>query len=299
MLLHLDTAYLRIMFVSDNKTGTMRSYLLEGLEELYDQREAASIVGLMFEEFKGWNKADVQIHRDDNLTESELLKFHFALKRLRKGEPIQYVLGSTEFYGMQLEVGSGVLIPRPETEELVRMIVEDYSAEAPSIVDWCAGSGCISLALKKELPKAEVIGVEKSEDALSIANRNVEKTGLDVEMTRGDILSTDLWSPVEQIDVLVSNPPYVAERERSDMGSHVIDHEPGLALFVPDNDPLLFYRALAHWGLTHLKQDGMFYAEIDRNQHEEIISLLESLGYRDVQAFKDLNDNWRMIRAKR
>lgn len=235
---------------------------------------------------------------DDSPQRDELLRM---AERIAKGEPVQYVVGKAEFYGLTFHVEPGVLIPRPETEELVDA-VELQNAQAVRVVDIGTGSGCIAISLSKKFPDAKVEGWDISNDALRIAKGNAELNESNVSFHKVDVLSV---SPSEalslaegrRVDVIVSNPPYICDREKSDMERNVLDHEPHLALFVPDEDPLLFYRKIAELGVEILSTGGRLYFEINRAYGRETVLLLEGLGYSNVQLVQDQFGNDRMVCA--
>lgn len=228
------------------------------------------------------------------------------LKRLMKGGPIQYVLGKAEFCGMELNVGSGVLIPRPETEELVEVVRKSQDNNAENILDICTGSGCIALALKKFFPNANVEGWDISDDALGIAIENATKLDLNVAFLKKDVLSIcndELESG--KYDVIVSNPPYICQEERNGMEKNVLDFEPDLALFVPDDNPLMFYDKIATLATVMLRGGGLLAFEINRKYGEEIVGMMKEFGFKDVKLLKDqfCNDRivmgiWKELRKK-
>ena len=217
-----------------------------------------------------------------------------ALERLAKGEPLQYVVGSTPFCGLQFKVDSRVLIPRPETAELVEWVAQD-AGESGSLVDIGTGSGCIAVTLAHNLPHWKVQGWDISDDALEVARENSCLNGTDVEFKRVDVLKV----PVESygFDVIVSNPPYVLESEKGQMEDTVLEHEPHTALFVSDNDPLLFYRAIAEFGKKALSENGRLYFEINPLESEAMMELLSGAGYHDMEIRKDIFGKQRMIKA--
>ncbi len=286
------------MKIRDNKVGSMLQQYREELGKLYEHREVEGIVALVFQHHLHFSRADLVLKRNDGLSESELLRLHFSLKELKKGRPVQYVLGQAAFYGMQLNVNEEVLIPRAETEELVQWIVEDNPGEIGRIVDIGTGSGCIALALKKMLPFASVMAIDVSTTALALAQQNAKKQGLEVQFERVDVLTEGI-AHLEPFDVIVSNPPYVLESDSAAMETHVLAHEPHLALFVSDNDPLLFYHTIAEQALTQLKTGGRLYFEIHENYGEEIVKTLTFKGFKKVELRKDINGKHRMVRCVR
>lgn len=236
--------------------------------------------------------------KDMNFSTKAWKEVEDILGRLKQREPLQYILQEAPFCGLSFHVEKGVLIPRPETEELVEWMVSDYQkAGKVRILDIGTGSGCIPVTLAEKLPEAEVASCDVSAEALKVAAVNVKRYGDKVTLFQADILQDEL--PDCQVDVLVSNPPYITDSERKDMEANVLDWEPELALFVPDTDPLRFYRRIAQKGLDWLTEGGALYFEINRAYGAETVRMLESCGYRDIVLRKDLSGNDRMIKAVR
>ncbi len=266
--------------------------IADPLTALYGEREAHSIALIVATELSGIGRSTFLVDPDSEL---EIEGLDAVIERLKKGEPVQYVTGRTEFFGREFEVGAGVLIPRPETEELVDWIVRREASKACSLLDVGTGSGCIAASLKLEMPSARVFAVDLSDDALRIAHRNFERLEADVELRRGDALG-DLGAVVrEPLDVIVSNPPYVPAADLEGMDRNVRDFEPHMALFVPDNDPLLFYRAIARAGQGMLREGGRLYFEIYHAFAEEMQQMLLGEGYCEVEVREDLFGKPRMI----
>lgn len=244
----------------------------------------------LFAEYCGWSRAELVMHQQDHLSESQLLKFHFALKRLKKHEPLQHVLGHSWFYGLQLKVNGDVLVPRPETEELVQWILDEVDAtQACTILDIGTGSGCIALALKKHLPKARIIGIDVSEKALAVARDNAQHHALDVEWMLLDALHQ--MPDLQNVDIIVSNPPYIPQAESARMEANVLQYEPHLALFVPDHDALLFYRRIMQTGAHIGAPACTYFFEI----HEDLREAMAALAPGEFR--KDMQGKWRMMRA--
>lgn len=221
------------------------------------------------------------------------------LGRLQQGEPLQYIEGRAPFCGMDFAVEPGVLIPRPETAELVDRIAQEHGREEPRILDMGTGSGCIAISLDRKIPGARVEACDLSEKALAVAEENNRRNGTGVSFFKYDILSKGKGLP-HSYDIIVSNPPYIRQSEQAGMERHVTEWEPHTALFVPDNDALLFYRAIAETGLTGaLRTGGFIYVEINQLLGEETVGLFESYGYREVTLSKDFCGNDRMIRCKK
>ena len=270
-------------------------------EGIWSDGEARAMSLLLLEEVAGLTTADVLMERDDALPDDIKMRLRSMAERMSKGEPVQYVLGFQRFCGLKIGVAPGVLIPRPETEELVMLIADEVQKRTNSskeicILDIGTGSGCIALALKHLLgEKAHVVGWDISDDALRIAQANAEALALDVSFEQHDILASESYD--EQFDIIVSNPPYICESEVREMERNVIDFEPEQALFVKDEDPLLFYRTIAENGKSLLRTGGRLFFEINRRFGEATKSLLESKGYYNVQLRKDSFGNDRMMSA--
>ena len=237
--------------------------------------------------------------KDERLNENHLKSFEKILSGLNSGKPIQYVLGYSWFYGMNLMVNKHVLIPRQETEELVDWIVKDIHSSGKKssvILDLCTGSGCIALALKKVFPGTEIIAIDSSEKALEIARYNAIKENLNIKFVLMDALNMHLDI---QPDIIVCNPPYILESEKNLMHQRVTEYEPSLALFVNDSDSLIFYRRIAEWGIQHLHTGGHIYFEINEKMGNKIIELHFEFGYIEPVIKKDLPGKERMFRAKK
>lgn len=262
---------------------------------LYSIEERDQIIATIFEALTGLSKIDLRMKGDLALSKEILNQFEEITKRLIKNEPVQYILGFSWFAGMKLKVTPDVLIPRQETEELVDWIVKENKKQNPLILDLCTGSGCIALGLKKSIINSQVIAIDISEKALLVASENALTNLLEIEFLQSDILKTDLIH--NDIDIIVSNPPYVKASEVIEMKSNVIDYEPHLALFVSDDDPLIFYKRLAVLAKKSLKKSGKIYLEINEKLSNETAELLELQGFHEIRVRKDLNDRFRMISA--
>ena len=268
----------------------------EALRGIYPDSEALSLAKMLLVEAFGFSTLELYGGKDKEISGNRRDVLDKMLLRLQKNEPIQYVLGKETFCGLDFEVNSHVLIPRPETRELVEWIVEDRKADASCrILDIGTGSGCISVSLAKCLPEADVEAWDISEGALEVARRNAERNDAKVLFCHQDVLAARPGSVF--YDVIVSNPPYITEKEKSDMDANVLDWEPSTALFVPDTDPLLFYRKIAELGLMMLKMRGTLYFEINRMYGQETVHMLETLGYKHIELRKDEWGNDRMIKA--
>lgn len=267
------------------------------LEQRYSAREAAGLARIICCELLGQDTVDYYLGKDIILSSKQADELGDIMRRLRNFEPIQYVQGVARFLGREFKVAPGVLIPRPETEELVELMLKETPADA-RILDIGTGSGCIAVSLSKELPGAKVTAWDVSEKALGVARENNAALQADVRFVLRDVLDCRS-SPEECYDVIVSNPPYVLEREKLEMERNVLDWEPSLALFVPDADPLLFYRRIAELGRTLLVPGGRLYFEINRAFGEETAAMLRGQGYINLRILKDISGNDRIVIAER
>ena len=290
--------YFRKMEVRSNKVGDVRQYYKAKLLENYDEREAEALLFLLIAEYTGISKLMIVTDPGLTLTESELLKVHFAVKDLNNHKPVQYIIGKTEFYGLTITVDKDVLIPRPETEELVELVIkENQHRKNLRILDIGTGSGCIAIAIKKYLPECEVVAIDISNPALQLAKINAKLNKQSIEFKPFDILADSNWSRLGFFDVIVSNPPYVRKSERSLMKRNVIDYEPEIALYVEDQDPLIFYKAIFEFGAIHLKKNGRLYCEINQYLGEEVLTLFNNEVFNEIGLVKDINGHNRIIKA--
>lgn len=274
--------------------------LITSLTPVHDQREAANIAHIVMEHVTGLSKMDRIVYKDRELTAEQTTRLQQSLAALLERQPVQYVTGSSWFYGMELQVNAHVLIPRPETEELVEWIVQDVrNSKLPQrrILDIGTGSGAIPLAIKKELPTAIVWALDVSAGALETARGNAQQQKLDVHFEQMDILDTSVTQSLPMFDIIVSNPPYISQRESIDMQEQVVAYEPSIALFVPDDDALLFYRQIGLLAKEKLNPGGALYFEINEAFGEETAALLRGQGYMNVEVRKDLFGKDRMVKA--
>lgn len=273
-------------------------HIKKELSPFYAEGEASAMAKWISSDILHLSTMELYTGKDMNFSTKEWKEVKDILARLKQREPLQYILQEAPFCGLSFHVEKGVLIPRPETEELVEWIVSDcQKAGKVRILDIGTGSGCIPVTLAERLPEAEVASCDISAEALRVAAANVKRYGDKVTLFQADILQDEL--PDCQVDVLVSNPPYITDSERKDMEANVLDWEPELALFVPDTDPLRFYRRIAQKGLDWLTEGGALYFEINRAYGAETVRMLEECGYRDIASRKDLSGNDRMIKAVR
>ena len=261
----------------------------EGLQKLYPKNEAESLTIWLFEEFLGKKRRDL-IQDDGEVAIPKQLTT--AFQELLQGKPIQYIIGKAPFYGREFFVSPAVLIPRNETEELVHLIIKENPKKGLRILDIGTGSGCIPITLALEINDPEVFALDISEEALKVAEQNAKSLGVSFEFLKLDILKEEI--PLGNLDIVVSNPPYVRYAEKTKMHQNVLDHEPHLALFVFDEDPLLFYQEIARKAIKALKPGGKLYFEINEAFGTDIRKLLESLGYSQIRILKDLNGKERM-----
>ena len=273
------------------------AYIRLSLKDIYPPEEVRALTMLICCDILGFDALDIYMGKDITLSECKQRELENIIFRLQKNEPIQYIRGIAEFYGRQFRVAPGVLVPRPETSELVDLIIKE-NPEAKSILDIGTGSGCISISLSKELPDAMVTAWDISEEALEIARWNNERLSGRVIFEKQDVLS-DSGSETQRYDVIVSNPPYVTEKEKADMDPNVLEWEPDLALFVPDDDPLLFYRHIIVLAQKLLNQGGKLYFEINQAYGAEMVRLLEMNHYHNIRVIKDLFENDRIVTANR
>ncbi|MCW3074802.1 MAG: hypothetical protein JWP69_1871 [Flaviaesturariibacter sp.] len=296
------------------KLGEGETSLSSQLKHLYGDGESAAMAAMVMEGITGFSRDKRMNHKEELLSADQLYSLAEATKRLLKGEPVQYILGECWFGGLKLFVDKSVLIPRPETEELVEWITADIRQKGlpvflkePTdadettklkILDVGTGSGCIALLLKSKMPKAEVWGCDVSEEALNIARRNGSELDIRVDFQGVDFLDKAQQKLLPTVDVIVSNPPYIPQGEASQLATNVVAHEPHLALFVADNDALVFYKALAHFGKKRLYDTGSIYAEIHEALGEAVITLFKEEGYQ-VELRKDMQGKDRMVKASR
>lgn len=310
------------MKTSSNLVRDCRKYYAGELEKLYGSDEANALIMILLEHYFNIDRMKIALEPDLRLSESELLTLHFAVKELLKNKPVQYIIGETEFCGMKFCVNENVLIPRPETEEMVkslelkvkgylyspsfrpdierREMVAEKSPANISILDIGTGSGCIAISLAKLLEDSAVTAVDVSEKALEVAKKNAEANEVSVTFIKDDILNPqnrDLLNG--QFDIIVSNPPYVCESEKSEMRANVLDYEPSTALFVSDNDPLIFYRKILEFAQKALKPSGQIWFEINEKFGKEIKNLCLEKGFKNVEIIRDFRGGERVVRIKK
>ena len=266
----------------------------QDLSPLYPKGEVESFIALAFEDVLEYSRVDLIMKADEEIPFQYMERFFGILESLRKYQPIQYILGRTVFYGLPIQVNSHVLIPRPETEELVHWILKDTWKEGITVLDLGTGSGCIALALKDHLKKAVVQGADVSIEALNVAKQNAVANSLAVDFFQFDIISQESLGFMKY-DLMVSNPPYVRMSEKEWMEKNVLNHEPHPAIFVDEEEPLIFYRKIVDLAEGHLKKHGKLFFEINEAYGPHVVQLLEDRGYKDVILKKDYNGKDRMV----
>ena len=281
----------------------LQYYFHDQLDIIYGRDEVYSFFKLLLEQHLKLKPIEITLNPDYNIPKNEQLHFDEAIFRLKKEEPIQYILGQTEFFGFPFKVNPNTLIPRPETEELVKWIIDDQKKSnypSTTILDIGTGSGCIAVALAKHLSKTNVYAVDVSTQALMLANENAKLNDVDVYFIEADILTSttiELLPKSQKFDIIISNPPYVRELEKSSIKNNVLQHEPHLALFVQNEDPLKFYKAICKFADLNLNKGGSLFFEINQYLGTEMKQLLESYRFESIELRKDLFGNDRMIKA--
>lgn len=271
------------------------------LSGLYDGKEIDSLCMMAIAEIAGTSSAKIKAFPELELPQEHLDAINAILSRLKTGEPIQYILGHTEFYGLTFRVNPSVLIPRPETEELVEWILSEVGSlklAVGNILDIGTGSGCIAVSLKKNLPAFNVSAMDISNDALEIAKANAALNNVDIDFIHDDILATRLAPTTPPYNIIVSNPPYVTREDKKQMHINVTDFEPHTALFVPENDPLIFYKAIANFASKNLEKGGLLFFEINEGYGEEIVGLLSDKQFINIELRKDMSGKDRMVKAQ-
>lgn len=277
----------------------LKSKFLEDLGDNYPKEEILSFFNLLAAHFLEMTRLQMALEPNKELSEAEIGEFKQALEKLASFEPIQYIIGETEFFSLNFKVAPGVLIPRPETEELVQWILDEVSLQQKSdlkILDIGTGSGCIPISIKKHLPKAQISALDISEEALKIANINAEQNQVSVDFIQKDILSAEKLP--QQFDIIVSNPPYVRELEKAEMQQNVLQYEPETALYVKDENPLLFYKKITKLAQEGLAKNGLLFFEINQYLGEETKAMVQDHGF-NAELRKDMFGNFRMLKAQK
>lgn len=263
-----------------NRVRDIVSLYHEELDGMYGSGEVGVFLDMLFEAFLGWDKVRLLTSREQTIDQSDLLRFHWALEDLKLYRPIQHIIGYTDFCGCRIGVSPDVLIPRPETGEIVNWIINHFNIQhsTSTILDLCTGSGCIAIALKRAFPAAEVAAVDVSPAAVEMARQNAKNNGVEVRFMERDVLN-GIDGLSGSYGLIVSNPPYVRDSERAQMAANVLDYDPALALFVPDDDPLRFYRAIATIAQNHLAENGQVVVEINEDLAEETCAVFKAQGF--------------------
>lgn len=285
------------MFVQTNTIQAVKAYFTERLKTRFSENEIKHFFYESVVERLALSKTALLLNEPQLVSESDLLFFRSIVKRLLQNEPFQHIIGSTYFYDLKLKTDKRALVPRPETEELVDWVVTDQKDNQPSkIADICSGSGCIALALKSVMPATEITAIELSDAALALGNENAKNLGLNIHFVQKNVF--DSFDEVtSDYAVWVTNPPYIPEIDRAEMHENVLSFDPEMALFVPNEDPLLFYREIGKKALHHLKHQGVLYAEIHERFAAETRQLLKEIGFDSIEIKKDLQGKDRMIKA--
>ena len=284
------------MFVIDNQLKTAKNYFTEQLKNLFSSTEINSMWKEIICLRLKWNHSDFILNTTSRLSESDLLFIRSYVHRLKNNEPFQYIHGTTTFFGLELKCDKRALIPRPETEELVAWAVE--FGPYKTIVDLCTGSGCIALGLKSKFSESNVIGIDISKDALSLAKENSKLTNLDVEFIHADVLNINRDLLDQKWDCIISNPPYIPSNERESIAENVLNFEPEISLFVENDNPILFYEAIVKYAKSNLSENGILFFEIHPDFSAEISDLLKLKGFINIELRKDLQGKNRMIKAQ-
>lgn len=276
----------------------VKQHIIQSIQSVYDEREAGNIAVLLIEHFTGLSKMNQFLEKEKDWPEQSAEPLEAAVLRLQKGEPIQYIMGITWFYGLELTVNKHTLIPRPETEELVERVIQylkSLTIEQPRILEVGTGSGCISLAVASRIPNAIITAIDISEEALKVAEENGKQIKHNIDFIPLDFLNKTNWTTLGHFDIIISNPPYIKQTEARSMHTNVLAYEPHTALFVADNDPLIFYRAIAEFSKTFLNKPGAIFVEINEQLGNETKAVFET--FYPVSLQKDMQGKERMIAA--
>lgn len=281
---------------------------VEQLKTVYDERESENIADWIFEIIANNKRSDRILDKQKQFSDSIIQQLNVSLQQLLAHKPVQYVVGETWFYKMKFFVNEYVLIPRPETEELVEWVVDEIrnkeleirnkKVTELAILDIGTGSGCIAIALKKELPDAEVFAIDVSEGALAVAKQNAQNQNVRIDFMQFDFLDEKSWTSLPSFNIIISNPPYIPENEKKKLAKNVIDNEPHLALFVPDNDPFIFYRKIASFSVQHLNETGKVFVEVHEDYAREVQQIFADENF-ETEIKKDIYGRERMVKANR
>jgi release factor glutamine methyltransferase len=293
------------MKIASNKLSDLYEFYKTELVSIYDNDELYAIFELVCEHYLGYSKTDTRLKFQENLNQSDVLKIYDTAKALKTGMPIQYIFGEADFYNLKFKVNNSTLIPRPETEELVDLIIKQslvINHQSPlTILDIGTGSGCIPIALKKNIPNSKVTGIDISEQALEVAKSNATKNNVDVEFIKLDILSPfDSSLITHHLSLIVSNPPYVLNSEAKQMDARVLEHEPHLALFVKDTDPIIFYKRIIDLCTKHLEEKGYLFFELNPMYANDVKKYAnDSKIFNFTEIVKDMSGKERFLKAQK
>ncbi|HWD87239.1 MAG TPA: peptide chain release factor N(5)-glutamine methyltransferase [Mucilaginibacter sp.] len=272
----------------------------KALSGVYDEKEIASLCNIVLSDVASISSSKAKALPELELSAEHLNSIDKILAELKIGKPIQYILGHTEFFGLDFKVNPSVLIPRPETEELVEWVISSvgsFELAAGNILDIGTGSGCIAISLKKNLPGFSVSAMDIAPDALQTAKANAESNQVEIDFVQNDILNNKFEIEHSKFEIIVSNPPYVTFADKRQMHTNVTDFEPHIALFVPEDDPLIFYKAIADFALNNLENGGMLFFEINENYGKQIVDLLNNKSFKNIELRKDMSGRNRMIKG--
>ncbi len=287
------------MLPKSNLLSDVVKFFKETLNEKFNKSEIEIFADYVFEEFCNISRIDRIVKNDYRVSESEMVLVVNSVNKILQNTPIQYVVNKAYFYDLQFYVDSSVLIPRPETEEIVRWVLESVDFEKKiKILDIGTGSGCIAVSLAKNLPNSEITAVDISEKAISIAEKNSKINNVDIRFFKGNVLDLPTI-PDEKFDIIVSNPPYVRMFEKDFMSANVLDYEPEIALFVPDENSLIFYKQIAEYAHSHLNEKGLLFFEMNENLSNETKDIMESFCFMDIQIKEDFRGKKRMIKGEK
>lgn len=287
------------MSVNIRTIKDIKPYMQHSLRELYPDTEISALAGIIIKTVSGRTKLQQLTNPQQPLTGKQRNRVVEIVRELKKGRPVQYILGETEFYSCTIRLNNNVLIPRPETEELVDLIIRENRGQTGIITDACTGSGCIAIALGANLPGYRITGFDISQEAVELARENSILNRTNISFFHGNLFEPGQHLLEERCNILVSNPPYVTESEKKSMSVNVLDHEPHTALFVPDGDPLLYYRALLMLGNSILEPYGTVYFEINEAFGTKVSELLRSGGFTDVLIIRDINGKDRIVKGRK
>lgn len=287
------------MKIRSNRIKDIIDHYSKELNNHFNEKECKNFLQILFDHYFNLSKINIILNPEKTISESGLLKIHFAVKDLIKHKPIQYIIGKTNFLGFDFIVNSSVLIPRPETEELVQFILEVIKVKTRfiNILDIGTGSGCIAIALKKLHTNSEISAIDYSAKALEVAKINAKSNDAEIEFFQADILDSNTWDKLRMFDIIVSNPPYIRKSEKAMMKKNVLNFEPKDALFVADENPLIFYEEISEFAQSHLNKTGLLFFEINEEFSKPIIKLLEDKSFTEIIVRKDINNKNRMVKC--